>query len=135
MPTGNFQDLVLWGRQVTSLAIGLVEEYPGRPVLVPMTRVNPAHPEEIIGGLRRAGVPLHHVFPRGSVEELGRRIDAGVLHPDDPERDEAARRWCHRRVPERVAAVDALPGDTVVLDGERPTRDLADEVMARVGRG
>ncbi|GAB3126220.1 AAA family ATPase [Streptomyces calidiresistens] len=134
VPTWNFQDLVLWRRQVTSLAAGLVEEYPGRPVLVPMTPGNPAYLEEIIGGLRRSGIPLHHLFLKVSAGELERRLDARVLHPDDPERDEAARRWARKRIPECVAAVDSLPGDTLVLDGERPTRDLADEVVARVGR-
>ncbi|MQS07671.1 AAA family ATPase [Streptomyces alkaliphilus] len=134
VPTGNFQDLGLWRRQVISLAVGLVEEYPGRTVIAPMTLVNPRYSQEILGGLRRAGVPLHHVFLKVSAGELERRIAARVLHPGDLERDEAARRWCRERVPECVAAVDSLPGDTLVMDGERPTRDLADEVVARVGR-
>jgi hypothetical protein len=39
VPTGDFQDLRLWRRQVADLAVGLVEEY-HRPVLVPMTLVS-----------------------------------------------------------------------------------------------
>ncbi|MFD9285918.1 hypothetical protein ACFWD7_53770 [Streptomyces mirabilis] len=38
--TGDFRDLRLWRRQFANLAVGLVEEY-RRPVLVPMTLVNP----------------------------------------------------------------------------------------------
>lgn len=61
VPTGDFQDLRLWRRQVADLAVGLVEEY-RRPVLVPMTLVDPGYVGEIFDVLKDAGVELHHFF-------------------------------------------------------------------------
>jgi hypothetical protein len=48
-------------------------------------------------------------------------------------RDEAVRRWGKAQIEQCVAAADTLPASTIFLDGERPCRELADEVMARVG--
>ncbi|MCS0639111.1 ATP-binding protein [Streptomyces sp. LP05-1] len=134
VPTGDFQDLRLWRRQVVSLAVGLVEEY-GRPVLVPMTLVDPGYAAEIFGELAAAGVAVHHFFLDVSAEVLARRIGARVLVPDDPERDEAARRWGLAQIERCAAAVGVLPAGTVLLDGERSPAELAGELLARVGQG
>lgn len=134
VPTGNFQDLRLWRRQVADLAVGLVEEY-GRPVLVPMTLVNARYVGEIFGVLKDAGIDVHHFFLKVSREVLEERIDGRSFTPDDPEQDDRVRRWCKDRIEACVAAADALPGDTVFLDGELPPRELADRVLARVGAG
>ncbi|MGR8007098.1 hypothetical protein [Streptomyces hypolithicus] len=67
-----------------------------------------------------------------SPDELARRLDARTVAPGDPERDEAARRWGKARIAECVAAVGSLPVGTVLLAGERRTRELADEVLAYV---
>ena len=132
VPNGNFQNLRLWRRQVVSMATGLLEEY-GQPVLAPMTLVNPQYVAEIFGALADAGVTVHHFFLKVTREELVRRIDARVIVPDDPEREAAVRQWCKDQIDECLAAADTLPADTVFLDGERPTPDLADEVLARIG--
>ncbi|MET7905287.1 AAA family ATPase [Streptomyces sp. NPDC005336] len=132
VPTGNFQDLPLWRRQAAAMAIGLAEEY-GRPVLAPMTVVDPGYLGEIFGALMGAGVTVHHFFLKVSPEVLERRLDARVVAPGDPERDEAARRWGKEQIAPCTAAVDRMPGDTVFLDGERPSRELAEEVPARLG--
>lgn len=105
VPTGDFQDLRLWRRQVADLAVGLVEEYE-RPVLVPMALVNPGYVREIFGALKDAGIDVHHFFPQGLPRGPG----------------EADRR------PE-------LPSDTVFLDGEVTPQELADQVLARVQAG
>lgn len=133
VPTGNFQDLPLWRRQAAAMAIGLVEEY-GRPVLAPMTVADPDYLGEIFGALAGAGVTVRHFFLKVSPEVLERRLDARVVAPGDPERDEAARRWGKERIPACTAAVDRMPSDTVFLDGERPTHELAEEVLTRLGR-
>ncbi|MBW5254627.1 TmrB-like protein [Streptomyces sp. P01-B04] len=99
VPTGDFQDLRLWRRQVVHLAVGLVEEY-RKPVLVPMTLIN-----------------------------------AGYVTPDSPEQDERVRQWCKSRIESCTAAMSTLPSDTVFLDGELTTTELADDVLARVGGG
>lgn len=134
VPTGDFQDLRLWRRQVVDLAVGLVEEY-RRPVLVPMTLVNPGYVGEIFGALKDAGITVHHFFLKVSREVLEKRIDGRSFTPDDPEQDERVRRWCKDRVGPCMAAVDTLPSDTVFLDGELSPQQLADEVLNHIGAG
>ncbi|KOG54401.1 TmrB-like protein [Streptomyces griseoflavus] len=131
VPTGDFQDLRLWRRQVADLAVGLVEEY-RRPVLVPMTLVNPGYVGEIFGGLKDAGIDVHHFFLKVSREVLEQRIDGRSFTPDNPEQEEKVRRWCKDRIEPCMAAADTLPSDTVFLDGELTPQELADQVLARV---
>ncbi|MBA2806979.1 AAA family ATPase [Streptomyces sp. KM273126] len=128
VPTGDFQDLRLWRRQVAELAVGLVEEY-GRPLLVPMTLVNPEYVEEIFSTLRKAGITVHHFFLRVPPEVLEQRIDGRSFTPDDPERDERVRRWCKSKIPSCMAFLAEVPADAVVLNGELSPRALADQVL------
>ncbi|MER5771395.1 AAA family ATPase [Streptomyces sp. NPDC001985] len=130
-PTGDFQDLPLWRRQVVSLALGLVQDFQ-RPVIAPMTLLDPGCLAEIHGGLRAEGVAVHHFFLRVEPDELVRRLDARVHHPGDPEREARVTEWTKAQIPRSTAALAVLPPETVVLDGARPTAALADEVLARV---
>jgi hypothetical protein len=129
VPTGDFQDLRLWRRQVAELAVGLVEEY-GRPLLVPMTLVNPLYLEEVFGALRKAGITVHHFFLQVPPEVLEQRIDGRSFTPDDPEQDERVRRWCKSKIRPCTEAVATLPPDTVLLNGELAPGALADQVLA-----
>lgn len=131
VPTGNFQDLRLWRRQVCDLAVGLVEEY-RRPVLVPMTLVDPVYVSEIFGALKDAGIDVHHFFLKASREVLERRIDGRSFTPDSPEQDERVRSWCKGQISSCMAATDTLPSDTMFLDAELTPRELADQVLLRV---
>lgn len=134
VPTGDFQDLRLWRREVAGLAVGLVEEY-RRPVLVPMTLVDPGYADEIFSALKDAGIEVHHFFLKVSRDALEQRIDGRSFTPDNPEQDERVRRWCKGRIESCLAAVDTLPSDTVVLDGELTPQELADQVLAWVRAG
>ncbi|WP_327729164.1 ATP-binding protein [Streptomyces sp. NBC_00487] len=131
VPTGDFQDLRLWRRQVAESLVGLVEEY-RRPVLVPMTLVNPAYVAEVFGAIEAAGIPLHHFFLKVPEGVLVARIDGRSFTPDDPEQDERVRQWCKGRITACVAAADTLPTDTVFLDGESSPGELAGLVLRRV---
>lgn len=128
VPTGDFQDLRLWRRQVAEFAVGLVEEY-RRPVLVPMTLVNPVYVDEVFGAIGAADVTLHHFFLKVPEDVLVARIDGRSFTPDQPEQDERVRRWCKERIAACAAAVDTLPADTVLLDGEYDPGELADVVL------
>ncbi|NBE54375.1 AAA family ATPase [Streptomyces boluensis] len=132
VPTGNFQDLPLWRHQVAELAVGLVAEYE-RPLLVPMTLVDPRYIDEIFGAIDRAGVPLHHLFLRVPPEELHRRIERRTVVPGDPERDAAVEQWCKAMVEPCTSAVATLPARTVLLDGSLPQQRLVDEVLTLLG--
>ncbi|MGW3661023.1 AAA family ATPase [Streptomyces sp. NPDC005151] len=132
VPTGDFQDLRQWRRQVASMAAGLVEEYE-RPVLVPMTLVNPAYLDEIFGVLSEEGIDVHHFFLKVPEDVLVKRIDGRSFTPDDPAKDEQVRAWCKSKIEKCLAAVDVMPRDTVLLDGQLTPQELADAVLARVG--
>ena len=132
VPTGDFQDLRLWRRQVAELAVGLVEEY-RRPLLVPMTLVHPGYLDEIFGALKDAGAVVHHFFLQVAPEVLERRIDERSFFPDDPAREERVRAWCKARIEPCTAAVGTLPGDTVFLDGGSSPGELAGQVLDHVG--
>ncbi|WP_060884318.1 AAA family ATPase [Streptomyces caniscabiei] len=133
VPTGDFQDLRLWRRQVAEFLVGLAEEYGRRTVLVPMTLVRPAYVAEVFGAIEAAGIPLHHFFLRVPEDVLTARIDGRSFTPDDPEQDERVRRWCKDRIAMCTAAADTLPSDTVFLDGESSPAELAELVLGRVG--
>lgn len=137
VPTGDFQDLRLWRRQVAGFLVGLVEEYGQecgpRPVLVPMTLVKPDYVAEVFGAIEAAGVPLHHFFLQVPEDVLRARIDGRSFTPDDPKQDARVRRWCKDRIPECVAAAGVLPSGTVFLDGEASPGELAELVFKRVG--
>ena len=105
------------GGQVANLAVGLVEEY-RRPVLVPMTLVNPGYFGEIFSTLKDAGIDVHHFFLKVSREVSEKRIDGRIHGPGDPEREDRVRRWCKDRIEPCMAAADTLPSDTVFRDGE-----------------
>ncbi|WP_329377456.1 AAA family ATPase [Streptomyces sp. NBC_01716] len=134
VPTGDFQDLPLWRSQLVSLALGLLKEYE-RPVLVPMTLVHPLYVSEVFGALEAAGVTMHHFFLKVPADVLERRLRARVVTHGggDPERDAAGLEWVMERMVRCVAAVDTMPTGTIFLDGERPTADLADDLLKRVG--
>ncbi|WP_372458148.1 AAA family ATPase [Streptantibioticus parmotrematis] len=131
VPTGDFQDLVVWRQSVVDLALRLLAAYE-RPLLVPMTLVDADYLREIHDALQSAGVELRHFFLKVSAEELATRIDAQAFTPDDPERDARVRVWRKEQIARCVAAARGLPADTVLLDGELPTRVLADRVLEEV---
>ncbi|MFI6085273.1 AAA family ATPase [Streptomyces sp. NPDC051217] len=132
VPTGDFQDLPLWRSQLVSVALGLLKEYE-RPILVPMTLVHPLYVSEVFGGLAAAGVTMHHFFLKVPADVLERRLRARVVAPDDPESQAAGLAWVMERMVRCVAAADTMPAGTVFLDGERPTAELADDLLKQVG--
>lgn len=132
-PTGNFQDIPLWRRQVAALAVGLHEEY-GRRILVPMNLTASAYMDEIFGALRDAGVPYRHFCLQAPAEVLLARIDERHRGADgDPAQVEAGRQWCRGQIERYAAAPPRLPEETFVLDGLRPPAELAAQVVAAVG--
>jgi AAA domain len=126
VPTGNFQDLPLWRKQVAAMAIGLTEEH-GRPLLVPMALVEAEYLEEIFTVVRRRGIFIQHIYLDVPRDELARRI-AARGHPG---REASSREWNVAAQNDRCAVARALlPPDTLVLDGRRPVAELAAEVWA-----
>lgn len=129
-PSGDFQDLRVWRRSVVDTAVALLQEY-DRTLVVPMTVVEPQYLREIFDGLRDQGVSVDHYFVNTPAEVLRKRIEAQQIWPDDPERDAEVRAWRLAQVQRCAAAVPLLPADTVLLDGELPVAELAEQVRVR----
>ena len=84
--------------------------------------------------MREPRVPVLHVFLEAEADVLWERLNARarVTHPDNPERDQAAREFGLTPVDEAVAAAACQPGGTLMLRSDKLTpAELADEVMAR----
>jgi adenylylsulfate kinase-like enzyme len=118
--SGDFQDIPAWRKLTAEFAITLTAEY-NRPLIVPMTVVDPDYRREIFGLIGKAGERVLHVFLDVPADELRRRIDAQVLIADDPDRDAEARAFRHRNVDRCVAARADLPADTLVLRSDQHT--------------
>jgi hypothetical protein len=69
----NFQDLRIWRIAVRDLLHLTLTEYNG-PVIVPMTLVNPAYSQEIIGGLRADGFDVRHFALLAQPATVRRRL-------------------------------------------------------------
>jgi adenylylsulfate kinase-like enzyme len=127
--SGDFQDIPAWRTLTAEFALTLRADY-RRPLIVPMTVVNPAYREEIFGRIGKAGERIVHVFLEVPAEELRRRIDAQVLMEDNPELDASFRAFRHSNVERCVAARADLPADTLVLRSDQHTpEELADRVL------
>lgn len=132
-PSGDFQDLPAWRLLVVETGRVLARQY-GRLVIAPMTIADPGYAREIFGGLAACGVPVRHFFLKVPASRLRERISAQVIHPGDPQRDAEVRRWRLAQVDRCTAAEDAMPADTIILDGELPPERLADEMLELLGQ-
>ena len=103
----DFHDVPAWRTLTAEFALALTAEY-GRPLIVPMTVVNPEYLPEI-EPIGMAGERLLHVLLDVPAEELRRRISAQVKFEDDPEQDAGARAFRLRNVERCVAARASLP--------------------------
>jgi hypothetical protein len=129
---GDFQDLPIW-RSMTLHALCEARRLYQRPIIVPMTLVNPAYLDEIHGGLIAAGVPLVHVFLDIAEQTLRQRLIERVLVPENPAHDQAAREWGLAQVDRCLAARALMPSGTHVLDsGVLDPAALAKEVMTLI---
>jgi hypothetical protein len=75
---GFWQDIPAWRHAVLGLLRMTLAEHRG-PVIVPMTLVNSAHFQEIIGSLRDDGVQLHHFALLAQPATVVRRLRARSL--------------------------------------------------------
>jgi hypothetical protein len=80
----DFQDLSVWRRLVRETAAGLLRDF-YRPLIVPMTLLNPRSFDEIVGGLRGEGVDVRHFCLIATRDEVLARVagrgDGGEWFP------------------------------------------------------
>lgn len=122
-PTGDFQDLPLWRHLVVETMSGLAREYP-HPWIAPMSLINPAYREEILDGIRAAGVEVREVVLTLPEEQLRARIDADQM-------DVAARQWRHDHVARALTSFAAVTGAHVV-DASQPPEQVADAIAMSI---
>jgi hypothetical protein len=120
---GDFQDLKLW-RELTVRLLREAEASAKGPVVVPMTLVDPAYFEEIVGTLRASGVALRHFTLVASLGTLRRRLRWRLDWP-------SSRRWALARA-EPCAAALAAPmfADHVDTEG-RSIAAIAADILSR----
>ncbi|GAA5154550.1 hypothetical protein GCM10023340_38320 [Nocardioides marinquilinus] len=70
---GDFQDLPAWRSGVVEVLDLVLREQTG-PVVVPMTVLDPAYLDELVGGLRRRGHRVAHVSLLAQRETVVRRL-------------------------------------------------------------
>ena len=75
---GFWQDIPAWRHSVLELLRMTLAEHSG-PVIVPMTLVNSAHFQEIIGSLRSDGLAVHHFALLAEPATVVRRLRARSL--------------------------------------------------------
>jgi predicted kinase len=123
LPTGDFQDLPSWRRWV--VRVGRAMATGGRPVVVPMALLDPAYREEIMGGLRRRGVPVRQFVLRVPEPTLRARIDGDLELA-------SARVWRHAQVDRALAELEGLasrePHTIEVDNAARPAPATAAEI-------
>ncbi|WP_165350497.1 AAA family ATPase [Xylanimonas protaetiae] len=69
----DFQDFSLW-RELVVIALAGFHAELGRPMIVPMTVLDPAYFEQIVGGLRARGIDVHHFCLTAPPDEVTRRL-------------------------------------------------------------
>ena len=105
---GDFQDVPLWRSGVLSVLDDTLTRFPG-VLIVPMTLVNPAYFDEIVGGLRRRGHTVQHVMLLASRRVLLRRLRS---------RGEGVRSWGAAQIQRCLDGLAQLdPADAIQTDG------------------
>jgi len=121
---GDYQDLRNWRRATVRGA--LRRSRSDRPLLVPMTVLEPAYLHEILGGLRDRGRAVLHVTLHASSPALRDRIQQDTV-------DLQARTWRLRQLPRYEAALAGLREHGPVVDTGALTPDqVADTVLGLV---
>ncbi len=75
---GDFQDLPAWRQGVVDVLHEVLQRT-DRPVVAPMTVVNPQYFDETVGRLRELGHPVHHVTLLARRETVERRLRERVI--------------------------------------------------------
>lgn len=121
----DFQDLPAWRALTRDTLRALAEDPHVEDLVVPMTLAKPGHFQEIVGGLRAAGVDVRHFTLTASPATLRRRLRWRLDWP-------ASRRWALSRIePCHAALQDDLFRTHVETDGRR-VGEIAGDILGRV---
>ena len=120
---GDFQDVPLWRQGVIDLLERNLGHYHG-VVIVPMTLVEPAYFDEIVGGLRARGHDVRHVVLLASRTTLLQRLRS---------RGERSSSWGARQLERCLGGLRVIePSAHIDTDG-LTHEQVVEEVARRVG--
>ncbi|WP_163801088.1 AAA family ATPase [Mycolicibacterium sediminis] len=129
---GDFQDRPQWRAAVVATLIDAVRANPDGPVLVPMTLVEAAYFDEVMGGLAAAGVDVRHFALIASPETLRRRLQtrSGYWVGRAVGREET---WGIAQITRCVTALATDRFAEHVDTDDRAIDDVVEDVAARAG--
>ena len=120
--TADFQDLPLWRELTVRTIAGLLTQC-GRPLIVPMTLVNPGYFDEIMGGLRAAGIEVRHFALLASRKTLRMRLFKRWELP-------SSKIWAMAQADRCIAALASPRFAVHITTDGRTAREVAAEIRS-----
>jgi hypothetical protein len=125
----DFQDLPQWRSGVVT-TLAQADAARDGPVIVPMTIVRHDYFDEIIGGLRAAGVDVRHYALLASPETLLKRLSTRIAFIRSGLRRET---WAVQQIPRCVAALSAERYAIHVPTDEVSTNQVVERIAVDAG--
>jgi AAA domain len=122
-PRGDFQDDPLW-RELVVTSLERVLARDSRPIIAPMTVVNPLYFEEIVGELSARGFDVRHFALLGSRETILKRLR---------KRGDFGETFAHRNLERCLTALSQPSFAAHVKTDDVPVNALARDLLERVG--
>lgn len=119
----NFQDEPLWRTINRDMLLHLSERLEG-DIIVPMTLINEAYYDEIIGELRRRGVEVRHFALCARAATIRRRLHS---------RMEWGNSWAARQIPACVCALNSSVFENKIQTDTMSIPEVAEEIASRAG--
>lgn len=126
---GDFQDLPQWRSAVIETLRQADAAHPG-PVLVPMTLVNDAYFDEIMGGLRASGVDVRHYALIANAETLRARLNGRIAFLKTGLRRET---WAMQQMERCITALAQDRYATHVPNDDRTVDEVVEWIAADAG--
>lgn len=124
----------MWRRLVVRFIVELNSQV-NKPIVVPMTLVNPNYLSEIFGGLGEANLQISHFYLRVDRATLVRRMQNQIMFPEDRVKDQEVRRWRLEQVDRCLCAAQEMPLDTVFLNSQEDSpNQLLEQVLSSYGQ-
>jgi hypothetical protein len=122
--TEDFQDLALW-RQLTVATVTDLARRCDRPLIIPMTLVNQLYFDEVVGGLRRSGLDVHHFTLVATRATLNKRIRGRLLLPQ-------SKRWVRAQMERCVTALESPAFAVHIQTDNKSVREIVNDIKSRL---
>ncbi len=120
---GDFQDEPLW-RRINADMLRLISSGFDGVIIAPMTITSPQYYDEIIGALRRAGIPVFHCVLSAGSKTLAKRLRS---------RMDGARSWGMRHITPCIEAFKNPIFENHIITDDMQIYQVADAIAAGAG--